>query len=341
MEPLPARAADAADRAVAARPRRPWLRALGWAASVAILAATALLLRERMGAVGDAGGLPGVIPSSVAVVTYVIANVLLADTWWRVVTLAGSSIGRGDAIWVWAVSQLARYTVGAAQVGGRAVIGRRYGLSAAAGAVTALVEIGWQTAITALLVLVTLPWWLPGSGDLQWLAVVGVVPAGALVAGLVAPRALLRLVASVLGIGPLARLAGGRAVDIADRVRIDRGDAATFTLRFALNTALRLVAFGALFAAVGGDLATTGLLALGAYAAGQLVGRLAVFAPGGIGPREGVTALLLAPALGGGPALLLVAATRLLEVVGEVAFFGIARFVRGRGGTAGAAGSGR
>ncbi|MGI8873144.1 MAG: lysylphosphatidylglycerol synthase domain-containing protein [Egibacteraceae bacterium] len=339
MDSTPARATAAADRTAAVRPRRPWLRAAGWAASVAILAATTALLRDRMGAVGDAGGLPGVVPSSVAVVTYVIANLLLADTWWRVVALAGSSIGRGDAIWVWALSQLARYTLGAAQVGGRAVIGRRYGLTATAGAVTTLVEIGWQTAITALLVLATLPWWLPSSDDLRWLAVVGIVPAGALVVGLVAPRTLLRLVASALDLGPLARLTGGRAVDVAERVRLDRGHAAAFTLRFALNTALRLVAFGALFLAVGGDLPTTGLLALGAYAAGQLVGRIAVFAPGGIGPREGVTALLLAPALGGGPALVLVAATRLLEVVGELAFFGIARFVRGRG--ARRAGSGR
>lgn len=323
----PARTADAGP--AAPRPRGQFARTAGWLASAAILVATVLLLRDRTGAVGQAGGLPGPLPAAGAVVCYVAANVLLADTWRRVVTLAGGTIRWGAAVWVWAVSQLARYTVGAAQIGGRAVAGRRYGLTATVGAVTTLVEVGWQTAITATLVLATLPWWLPGAGDLTWLGIAGVVPAVVLALGLAAPLRLLRGVASVLAALPFARARTARLARAAERVDLSRRAAADLTLRFAANTALRLFAFGLLFVAVGGDPAADGLLAVGGYAVGQLAGRLAVFAPGGVGPREGATALVLASAVGGGPALVLVAATRLLEIVGELAFFGLARALRG------------
>jgi hypothetical protein len=304
-------------------------RLAGWAASVAILVATVLLLRDRFADVGAAGGLPGVVPSAAAALLFLLANAVLADTWRRMVAVAGPRLPWGTAAWIWSVSQLARYTIGAAQVGGRAVMARRYGLAGTTGAVTALVEIGWQTSITAALTLLTLPWWLPGAGDLTWLAWVGVAPVAVLGWGLIAPQGLLRGLAAALQLGPLHRLIGERVGAAAAGVRLTRRTAAELTVRFMLNTGLRLVGFVGLFAAVGGPLSAQGvLLAVGASAAGQLIGRLAVFSPGGLGPREGVTALIVAPALGGGPALVLVAATRLLEVVAEVAFFGLSRLNR-------------
>lgn len=309
--------------------RRRWSRVLGWVLSLAILAATAALLRDRFTAVGEAGGLPGVGPSLLAGGLFLVANGVLADTWRRMVGLAGPLPGWGAAAWVWSVSQLARYTIGAAQIGGRAVMARRYGMTGTAGAVTALVEVGWQTSITAAMVLATLPWWLPGAGDLTWLAWVGALPVLVLVWGLVAPASLLAGIAAVLRTGPLHRLTRGRLDAAAGQVRLSRGAAASLTARFAGNSALRLVAFLLLYRAVGGQLDVDGvLLATGASAVGQLVGRLAVFAPGGIGPREGATALVVAPVIGGGPALVLVAATRLLEVLAELAFFLLARLTR-------------
>jgi glycosyltransferase 2 family protein len=309
--------------------RRRWSRLAGWAVSIAILAATAALLRDRFTAVGEAGGLPGIAPSLLAVLLFTAANAVLADTWRRMVALGGGRLSWGAGAWVWSVSQLARYTIGAAQIGGRAVMARRYGLTGTAGAVTALVEVGWQTSITAAMVLATLPWWLPGAGDLTWLAWVGVLPVLVLVWGLVAPQALLGAIAAVANVGPLRRVVGARIGRAADATALTRGAAAELTGRFALNSGLRLVAFLGLYAAVGGTLDAEGvLLATGASAVGQLVGRLAVFAPGGIGPREGATALVVAPVIGGGPALVLVAATRLLEVVAELAFFVIARATR-------------
>lgn len=300
-------------------------RVAGWAASLAVLLAAALALRGRMGAVGEAGGLPGVGPSLVAVAANVLANGVLVQAWRRVLLAGGVALDVRVAAWVWGVSQLARYTVGAAQVGGRAVAGRPYGVTAPAGALTTLVEIAWQTSITALLTLATLPWWLPGAQGLTWLALAAVLPALVLVAGLARPRALLGAIARAFASAPLRRVTRGRVHDALEKVQVGHVEALQLTVLYALNTALRLVGFLVLFAAVGGVVAEHGLRAVGAYALGQLVGRLAVFAPGGLGPREGATALVVAPAIGGGPALVLVAAVRLLEMVGEALFFLSAR----------------
>lgn len=312
------------------RPRHRWSRLLGWAASLVILAVTVALLRHRFEAVGEAGGLPGLGPSAVAVGLYVVANGVLADTWRRMVALTGPRPPWRAAAWVWSASQLARYTLSAAQVAGRAVLARRYGVTGTAGAVSVVVEVGWQTSINAATVLATLPWWLPGAGDLTWLAWAGVLPVLVLVAGLLAPQRLVRLLTAVLRRGPLGRLLGSRLDRAADGAFLDRAAAAELTARFALNSGLRLVAFVVLFGAVAGRGLATGevLLAIGASAVGQFVGRLAVFAPGGIGPREGATALVVAPALGGGAALVLVASVRALEVVAELAFLLIARVAR-------------
>lgn len=300
----------------------------GWVVTAGLAVLGGVVLAGRWDGVRAAGGLPGVAPSAAAAGLYLVANALLAWTWQHVVLLAGARIGYRPAAWVWASSQLARYAVGAAQVGGRAVAGRRYGLPAVAGAVTTVVEVAWQTSLTAAVVLATLPWWLPGAGDLRWLAAVGVVPVAVLVAGLLHPQGLVRAVAALLSRPPLRRLAGGRLPEAARALRLSRTDAARVTVLFAANTALRLAGFLVVFAAVGGDLATGWLHAIGAYAVGQLVGRLAVFAPGGLGPREGATALALIPAIGAGPAVVLVAATRLLELVAELAFFAVARGLR-------------
>lgn len=309
----------------------PWWRrrALGWLAAAAVLAATAAALRGRWEAVGDAGGLPGLAAMGAATALFLVANGVLVAAWRAVVACSGLRLPPRTAAWIWGASQLARYLLGAAQVGSRAVIARRAGVPATTGAVSVLVEVGWQTSLTAAVALATAPRWLGGAGELGWLAAAAIAPVLVLVAGLVAPQRLLRGVGRLLDLGPLPRLTGGRLRDIAGRVRLTRRTAAAITGWFAANTLLRLSGFLLLFDAVGGVLGEDALLAVGAAALGQLVGRVAIFAPGGLGPREGATALAVAPAIGGGPALLLVAATRLAEVVAELVFLGLAWLLRG------------
>ncbi|MBW3621003.1 MAG: flippase-like domain-containing protein [Actinobacteria bacterium] len=275
-----------------------------------------------------AGGLPGVGPVAAAAAVHLVANAVSVTTWRRIAAVAGARLTWPAAAWVWAASQLARYGLSGAQVAGRAVLGRRYGLTGLAGAVTALVETAWQFAITAVLVLATVPWWLPGASDLRWVALAALVPAAVLVVGSVAPMRLLAGAARIATWSPVRRVTGGRLATSVDGVTLSPATAARVTGPFLVNTALRVAAFLVLFAAVGGSPQRDAGIAVGAYAIGQVAGRVAVFAPGGVGAQEGATALVLAPVLGGPVALLLVAVTRLAEVLGELAFLGLARWRR-------------
>lgn len=298
---------------------------LGWAASVAILAACALALGGRVAAVDASGGLPALAPFAAAMAIDALANGVLVAAWLAVLAAVGAPLEAHAAGWVWSVSQLARYTLGSAQIGGREAVGRRYGLPAWVGAATALVEIVWSGAITAALALATAPWWLPGAAGLTWLAWTAALPAAGLLVGLARPDLPLRFVASALSRrAGLRRLAPGGA-------RLGRATAARITGLYALNSGLRAGAFLLLFSAVGGSVLGEGLRAVGALALGQLAGWLAVFAPGGLGAREGVTMLAVAPAIGGGPALTLVAAVRLAELLGETLFALAARLHGGAG----------
>lgn len=306
-------------------------RLVGAGVLLVVLVGAVLALRGRVAGVGGAGALPGPGTSLLVVGLNAAGNLLLVDGWRALVAASGTRLSLGTAARVWTSSQLARYTIGAAQVPGRALAGRRVGVGAAAGTLTTLVEIAWGTSLTAVLVLATAPAWLPGAQGLGWVAATAVLPTGVIVAGLIAPRRLLRGLARGLDVGPLRRLGGGRLSAGLGRVRVDRALAAGVTARYAAVIALRVAATLALFAAVGGDLRADGVRVAGAWAIGQVVGQVAVFAPGGLGPREGATALVLTPAIGIEAALLLVALVRLGELVAELACFGIARLVRPKG----------
>lgn len=305
--------------------RRRNLRIGGWVATVALLALAARVLAQRWGAVGDAGGLPGVLPALAATACYVAGNALLAGNWATIVGVTGRSLPWRAAAWIWSVSQLSRYTVTGAQVGGRAVAGRPYGVPPLAGALSTVVELGWMLCVTGAIVLATMPWWLPGAGELGWLALAGVIPVVAVALALAHPRGALAALDRMARWGPVARLTGGRFAGVAGRVTLSRALLGRLTARYALNTALRHAGFLTLFAAVGGDLPGAALVAMGAYALGSMAGAVAVFAPAGLGVREGVSALVVVPVIGGGPALVLVASVRLLEVVAELAFLALAR----------------
>lgn len=271
------------------------------------------------------GGLPGALPVLLAAAIHVVANAVSVTTWRRLIGLAGARLAWGAAAWAWAASQLARYGLSGAQVAGRAALVRRHGVSAAAGAISALVETAWQLAITAVLVLATVPWWLPGTDEAAWLIAVAAVPAAVLVVGSLDPARFLRAAAAVAAWRPVRRLTRDRLATKLGEVRMTAGEAAGLTALFLVNTTLRLAAFVVLLAAVGGELPGDLAAGIAAYALGQLAGRLAIFAPGGLGAQEGAAALVLVPVLGVPVAVLLVATTRFAELVGELVFLGFAR----------------
>ena len=89
---------------------RPWVTAAVWAVGMLGVVAAAFAVRERVGGVAEAGGLPALPAMAGAVVLHVVANGVLVEAWRRIVALAGPRMDRGVAAWVWSSSQLARAT---------------------------------------------------------------------------------------------------------------------------------------------------------------------------------------------------------------------------------------
>jgi glycosyltransferase 2 family protein len=316
-------------------PRRVLRTALRWSCSLAVLVAVGLVVRDRFGAV-DRAVLPHPAALLATTALFAAANECLVRAWLALVALGGGDLDRRRGRWVWASSQLTRYAMGMAQVASRAVVARRHGLRASAGAVTTLLEVVWYTCLNALVAVATAPLWLRGTG-LGWAAWLAVAPGAVLALALVAPQAFVRLTALLGRLPVLRRRAGAVAAAAVD---VDRGDTWRLTLAYGANFLLRLSGFVVLHVAVGGDLGDLGRVT-GAFALGHLVGAVALFAPGGLGPREGVTALVLAPVLGAGPVLSLVAVTRLLELAAELGYAGAARLAHVRAGGTGRGTAGR
>lgn len=290
--------------------------------------AVVLTVRARWSDVAEAGGLPGIPPMAVAVGLNVLGNALLTYTWREIVAVVGPRLPYRSAMWVWSSSQLARFALSTAQAGARAVMAARYGVTTNVAAATAVVELAWFSAMDGVLLFLTLPWWLTVAAGWRWVAVLAVLPAVVVVAGIVRPDLLLRLAAWGLRLPVIRRLRGGTLADAVDRVEVTSVTSARITGYFLVNFVLRAGAFCVVVAATIGHISDILLFVVGASVFGQFVGRIAVFSPGGIGPREGATAFVLAPVIGAGPALIAVAAVRLAEVAAELLFLGLARAAR-------------
>lgn len=309
---------------------RPAWRWLGWAVSIAVLVATVVAVRGRWADAADAawpaaGWLVG------AVVVNVLGNLVLVDAWRVTTALAGPRLPLLVATDVWGSAQLTRLVLPAAPVASRAALAAPHGVPPGIGALTTLVEFAWMLVGTPALALATAPWWLADAPrDLAWVAASAVVPVAAVVAILVWPTRMLTLLAATLERIPLlgARLAGTAAA--VRTAPLTRRLAVALLGRYAATTVLRLAGF--LLLAVGlvgaGDAWSLLPVLVGAAALGRFVGTIAIFAPGGIGPREGVTAIVLGPYLGSGPVLVLVALSRLTELAAEVALLAVVRVLR-------------
>jgi len=261
---------------------------------------------------------------------HVLGNGVLVAAWRDVVAIAGPRLSFVVAARSWSVSQIARFTTPAAQVGARMALARQHGVPLTIGAVSTLVEITWMFAFDPLLALATLPSWVAVAPELRWLSIASIVPAVAIMATIVAPDRTLALVRRALLL-PGIRRVGARVADKAVDLHVPRVRSARLLAMYAVNTAIRLGGFLLVVAGLTGGHGV-GARAVGAYALGQIVGRLAIFAPGGVGPREGVTALVLAAGVGAAPALAVVTVTRVLEFAAEVVVLGGSLVAYGRTG---------
>ncbi len=298
------------------RAGRGWWRWLRWLPSAGVLFVLARLISDRWAALPEDGRLPSWWTIAVAVVVNVGANVLLADTWRQQLLATGQRLGFREGVSVWTTSQFARLLFPGATIGARAVLGARAGVSGPITAVTTVLEQVWSLLSQPLLIVLTMPWWVQLAPQLRWAGLTALAPVALLAGLVVAPMPAIRLSAVILRRVPVvgARIPSSDRLEAAD---ITRSFATGLGVRYLLNAAMRDAIFVLLLSSLvrldGPEVAA----AVGAVALGRLVGLLAVFAPMGLGPREGMTVLVLAPVTGAGPAIVAVAAARLAEVAGE------------------------
>ncbi len=247
--------------------------------------------------------------------------VLSGWIWGRMVRdLGGPRLGALDAVAVYMVANLGRYLPGKLwQIAGLAVLARRRGVPAAVA--TAAAVLGQAVALAGA-------------------SLVGV---GAIVAG---PPGLRRwtpavlagaaLVVALVSVPALARRALALWFRLA-RTEMPEGAAhgglegLRWLAMYTANWAVYASAFWVLARSFG--LPGTIVVVAPAFAAAYVLGYVVLFAPAGIGVREGFMVALLAPVMGAAPAGVLAAVARLwttaVEVLPAGAFW--AREVAGKG----------
>ena len=248
-----------------------------------------------------------------AAVTVLATYCLLVAAWNRVLAGWSERLRFGRAAQIWCLSNLGRYLPGKVwSIAGLAVLAQRAGVAGWAAAASALAMQALAVGTGALVVALS----APGAAS-PVLEAVGVsreaAPMLLAAAGSVAIATVI-----VLTLAPLSA-AANRLVGQKFELRplplrsVAAAGAATLLSWIAYGVAFWFLALG-LFGTGGLTIET----AVGVFAAGYIVGLLALFAPGGVGVRELVFLALLSPVLGSRGALVLAVASRLLLTATEV-----------------------
>ena len=248
---------------------------------------------------------PAWIATSVLVVFASYA--VLIEAWRRVVLSMGERLGFGPAVRIWFLASLGKYVPGKVwAVAGAAVLAQRAGVDPSVAVAAALVLQALAIASGAAAVALTAREAFQAAGP-------GMVPVAAAVV--------------LLSFAGIAALASQPMLD-----RFNRWLPRSIPPLRAVSPTRLAVAFGANLLAWAGYglsllLLARGLLpgvalslpqAIGVFTCSYLVGFLALFAPGGLGPRESVFLLMLAGDIGLKPAAALALASRLLLTGTEV-----------------------
>lgn len=283
--------------------QRRWV----WAGQAALIALVGFFVWRSLAGQWDAfRGLLGSVDLAVgwiglAAVVVWITYALLIVAWRTVLGGWGHHLPFPAAARVWCVSNLGRYLPGKLwSIAGMALLARSAGVDAPAATTSALamqaIAVGTGAAIVAGV--------LPDAGS-------GVRLAGAALLAFVSIAALTaRPFTRQLG-----RVTGGRW-------QLSPLPVAVVVVGLAITGAawvLYGVAFWLLGRGVTPHDAPSLVMAVGGFAAGYIVGLLSIVTPGGVGVREAVLVGILTPAMGGGAALILSVASRLLLTFTELA----------------------
>jgi glycosyltransferase 2 family protein len=254
---------------------------------------------------------------------FALASVVLAASYALVATLwavalrrlAGTPVATGTRIWF--LSNLARYVpgnvwsfVGAVELARRAGVARR---------TTLAVMATTQALSVGVALLVGLPVLLAERARLGRPALIGGVALLALAAAAVAFR------------GRLVGLARRRWPELDPRELVPApATAALLVAGYAAYWAVTGLAFAALVRSLAPLPADAVPLVVAAFAAAYAAGFLALVTPAGLGVREGVLVVALAPLLPAGPALVVALVSRAWMMLVELAAAGTATLVARR-----------
>lgn len=236
-----------------------------------------------------------------AAITVVVTYGALVEAWRRVLRGWGQHLRFGDAARVWCLSNLGRYVPGKVwSLAGLTVLAQRLGVSgwAAAGAALAMQALAVGTGACVVAVAV------PGVVSPAQLGLAALV-AGSVVVLLVwspAGSAFTRMVRPSMEFHALPARTGVLAATITLASWVSYGFAFWLLVRGLLPAPTLPIS-----------------TAVGIFAAGYLMGLLAVFAPGGVGVRELIFIGLLTPSVGAGGAVAVSIGSRLLLTITEVA----------------------
>lgn len=248
---------------------------------------------------------PAWIAASLGIVFAMYA--VLIEAWRRVVVGLNQQLGFLAAARIWALASLGKYIPGKVwAVAGAAALARQAGVDPQAAVTGALVlqalAVGSGIVVTA----VTAPEALgQGGRGTAWAVLALAVVALTVLAGAASPRVIARLTRSVAGTdAPLPAVPRGLMVQA-----------------FVANCVAWIgygLAFLCLARGTFPDASLTMSQAIGVFASSYLVGLITLFAPGGLGARESVLLLLLAPVVGPKLAVALAVASRLQLTVTEL-----------------------
>ncbi len=291
--------------------RASWWTVLGLA-GLSVLAAVGWSQRAD---VAPALGRLSPVVLVVVVGSSAVANLVLAENWYQL-SLAGTRATRTTSWRIFGLAQPLRYLMPGGHIAARGALATREGLTVRAGVGLGVLDLLLSVCVLTLLTAVTTPAWLgplAGRAIPGWVPLLGVAPAALALVLIVRPdvvgSGLDRIVGRV--VGRSARLPAAPLL----RAKL---------LRYLGAVLVRAAGFVVLVLAMGraggaadaGAAATVGA-ALGAFAVGNVAGRLAPIAPAGLGIRDVGMAVVLTGPLGLGAATAVALAARVLDLLAE------------------------